>query len=146
MLSSLAIILCHHLIEIFLYYNLSTTSTDKGMKLTNIEHTLHKTQNTGFGFLFFFFNWHIVDLQCCASFWCSAKWLGYTCTYSVLNVHPSLIHKYSFKDTSHNLHIFYTITQVNIFLESTVKTLVFFMVPSTFFFSWRETLQGKPAH
>ena len=28
---------------------------------------------------FFFFNWSIVDLQCCVSFWCTAKWFIYVC-------------------------------------------------------------------
>ena len=28
---------------------------------------------------FFFFNWSIVDLQCCVSFWCTAKWFIYMC-------------------------------------------------------------------
>ena len=31
------------------------------------------------GYLFFFFNWSIVDLQSCVSFRCRAKWLS--CTY-----------------------------------------------------------------
>ena len=33
--------------------------------------------------IFFFFNfyWSIVDLQCCVSFWCTAKWISYTYTY-----------------------------------------------------------------
>ena len=26
----------------------------------------------------FFFNWSIVDLPCCVSFWCTAKWFSYT--------------------------------------------------------------------
>ena len=28
-----------------------------------------------------FFNWSIVDLQCCVNFWCTAKWFSYTYIY-----------------------------------------------------------------
>ena len=31
--------------------------------------------------LFLFSKWNIVDLKCCASLWCKAKWLGYTHMY-----------------------------------------------------------------
>ena len=37
-----------------------------------------------FSFLFFFFYnsyWSVVDLQCCVSFRCTAKWISYTYTY-----------------------------------------------------------------
>ena len=29
-----------------------------------------------------FFNWSIVDLQCCASFWCTAEWFSYIYSFS----------------------------------------------------------------
>ena len=32
-------------------------------------------------FLFFYFNFLMVDLQCCVNFWCTAKWLSYTHIY-----------------------------------------------------------------
>ena len=32
----------------------------------------------------FFFNWSIVDLQCCVSFWCRAEWFSYTHPYRLL--------------------------------------------------------------
>ena len=32
--------------------------------------------------LFFFFNWSIVDLQCCVNFFCTAWWLSYACVYT----------------------------------------------------------------
>ena len=35
------------------------------------------------GFFFFFliyFNWNVVDLQCCVGFWCAAKWMVYIST------------------------------------------------------------------
>ena len=31
--------------------------------------------------LIFFFNWSIVDWQCCVSFSCTAKWFGYICNW-----------------------------------------------------------------
>ena len=31
-------------------------------------------------FFFIFFNWSLVDLQCCVSFRCTAKWFSYTYT------------------------------------------------------------------
>ena len=31
--------------------------------------------------LYLFSKWNIVDLKCCASLWCKAKWLGYTHMY-----------------------------------------------------------------
>ena len=46
------------------------------------RHTL----KSGLGFLLFFFNWSIVDLQCCVSFWCTAKWFRHTdsCSFALL--------------------------------------------------------------
>ena len=32
----------------------------------------------------FFLNWSIVVLQCCVSFYCTAKWISYTYTYNPL--------------------------------------------------------------
>ena len=32
-------------------------------------------------FVFSLFNWSIVDLQCCVSFGCPAKWFSYTYMY-----------------------------------------------------------------
>ena len=45
---------------------------------------------TLFLFLLFLisFYWYIVDLQCCVSFRCSAKWLSYTCINSFLDSFP----------------------------------------------------------
>ena len=39
--------------------------------------------------LLFFFNWSIVDLQCCASLCCTAKWLSYThiCVWVYIYIH-----------------------------------------------------------
>ena len=39
---------------------------------------------------FFFLNWSIVPLQCCASFYCTAKWISYTYTsiFSFLDFLP----------------------------------------------------------
>ena len=47
----------------------------------------------------FFFSWSIVDLQCCVSFWCIAKWFSYIffiffsimVYYSILNTVPCAI-------------------------------------------------------
>ena len=33
----------------------------------------------------FFFNWSIVDLQCCVSFWCTAKWFSYFVVVQLLS-------------------------------------------------------------
>ena len=52
--------------------------------------------------LIFFFNWSIVDLQCCVSFRCTAKWVSYICIfffrffstigyYKILNMVPCAI-------------------------------------------------------
>ena len=38
-------------------------------------------QSLGVLFSFFNFYWSIVDLQCCVSFRCTAKWVTYTNTY-----------------------------------------------------------------
>lgn len=32
-------------------------------------------------FLFFKMYWSIIDLQCCDNFFCTAKWVSYTCTH-----------------------------------------------------------------
>ena len=34
------------------------------------------------------FHWSIVDLQCCMSFWCIAKWFSYTHMYSFMHSFP----------------------------------------------------------
>ena len=35
-----------------------------------------------FFFQFWFFNWHIVDIQCCITFCCTAKWFNHTYIYA----------------------------------------------------------------
>ena len=53
--------------------------------------------------LLLFFNWSIVDLQCCVSCWCTAKWFSYTYIllfrffsiivyYEILNIVSCAIH------------------------------------------------------
>ena len=37
--------------------------------------------NPNYRSLSLFIDWRVVDLQCCLSFWCAAKWLSYTYTY-----------------------------------------------------------------
>ena len=37
--------------------------------------------------LLFFFNWSVVDLQCCANFCCTAKWFSYTYIYIYTHTH-----------------------------------------------------------
>ena len=35
---------------------------------------------------FLFFNWSIVDLQCCVNFYCIAKWFSYTYIYILFHI------------------------------------------------------------
>ena len=53
------------------------------------EHLKQKGGGMGWTlFSFNFFNWSIVDLQCCVNFHCTAKWFSYTYiyTYSFLKI------------------------------------------------------------
>ena len=52
------------------------------LKFSNLPIYSYPCWNTSLFFsLFFFLNWSIVDLQCCVSFRCKAKWFRYTYIY-----------------------------------------------------------------
>ena len=81
--------------------------------------------------LFFCFNyWGIVDLQCCASVRCTAKWITYICIYIYIYTH-TYIYPFFFRFFSHSAHHRVTSSPCN-----TVKSLlVIYFIHSTVYTS-----------
>lgn len=57
---------------------LKLKSKKKILKGEREKHDTCPVGNTKSGF-FLFFYWSIVNIRCCVSFWCRAKWFSYTC-------------------------------------------------------------------
>ena len=78
------------------------------------RHLKHNLAKTGLFFFLSFFNWSIVDLQCCVYFCCIAKWFNYiyVCIYVCLRVYLYIyIYIYIYIKTHIHTHI-YTHTHI----------------------------------
>ena len=75
----------------------------------------------------FFFNWSIVDLQCCARFWCTEKWFSYT--YKYIYSFSYSFHYGLLSDTEYN-SLCYTLDRILLFIYF-IYSSMYLLIPNS---------------